>query len=105
MNQLKSLDELAGKTIAKAVRDVDGRDVVVLFTDHSVVTFCTDCEDRSVQIDGICTMSDRTRLLFGLISQAEYDELDRRRREADQASETARQRSLYEQLKRKFDNP
>ena len=44
MNQLKSLDELAGKTIAKAVRDVDGRDVVVLFTDHSVVTFCTDCE-------------------------------------------------------------
>ena len=107
MNQLKSLDELAGKTVVKAVQ-IDAN-IFILFGDPCVAkcvakfTAVRDFDDNCVEIDDGPIEPDEL-LRLGVISDAEYGELRRQQRDEDQVRETARQRALYEELKRKFEN-
>ena len=103
MNQVKSLDELAGKTVVKAVRH--GDNIAMLFSDQSVAVFVVDrdYDEVSVQIDDEPT-NNGVRLTLGIISQSEYIANENRRREADKQSATAHRRRTYEALRQEFDN-
>lgn len=108
--QVTSVEDLAGKTIAKAWQTRWDERFLFLFTDDSVAAITAEVDDDTASVDLDSEPLKPDELVFaGFLTQAQMEAEEERRREESRAAHLSRceasDRAEYSRLKAKYDSP